>query len=134
MTPEFDFVFDYNNPNIVNNFKLYMVMAGGFKLFSGNALSLVQWSLPYTFNDGALSTSDFFKNDNLIIYPNPVTTTIKINNSDALLGNFYSIIDISGRAVAKGILATNSIDVSKLSKGVYVIRIGKDFKSKFIKE
>ena len=112
-----------------------MVMAGGFKLFSGNALSLVQWSLPYTFNDGALSTSDFFKNDNLIIYPNPVTTTIKINNSDALLGNFYSIIDISGRVVAKGILASVSgIDVSKLSKGVYIIRIGKDFKSKFIKE
>ena len=134
-TPEYDFVFNYNNPNKVNNFKLYMVMAGGFKLFPGTALSLVQWSLPYTFNEGALSTSDFLRYDNLMIYPNPGTTNIKINNSDALMGNFYSIIDISGRVVAKGILATASgIDVSKLSKGVYIIRIGNDFKSKFIKE
>lgn len=57
------------------------------------------------------------------------------NNVNEQLDSFYSIIDTLGRFVAKGILATASgIDACKLSKGVYVIRIGKDFKSKFIKE
>lgn len=48
-TPEYDFVFNHNTTNTKNNFNLYMVMAGGFKLFSDTALSLVQWSLPYNF-------------------------------------------------------------------------------------
>jgi len=48
-TPEYDFVFNYKNNTTASDFKLYMVMAGGFKLFSDTALSLVQWSLPYTF-------------------------------------------------------------------------------------
>ena len=56
------------------------------------------------------------------------------NNVNEQLDSFYSIIDTLGRVVAKGIATASGIDVSKLSKGVYVIRIGKDFKSKFIKE
>ncbi len=48
--PEYDFVFDYKNNTTASDFKLYMVMAGGFKLFNGDALSLVQWSLPYSFS------------------------------------------------------------------------------------
>jgi hypothetical protein len=56
------------------------------------------------------------------------------NNVNEQLDSFYSIIDTLGRVVAKGIATASGIDACKLSKGVYVIRIGKDFKSKFIKE
>jgi hypothetical protein len=56
-TPEYDFVFDYKTNAKSGDFKLYMVMAGGFKLFNGDALSLVQWSLPYTFSGSGLNDS-----------------------------------------------------------------------------
>ncbi|MCF8429829.1 MAG: FG-GAP-like repeat-containing protein [Bacteroidia bacterium] len=56
-TPEYDFVFDYKNNAKSGDFKLYMVMAGGFKLFNGDALSLVQWSLPFNFSGNGLNDS-----------------------------------------------------------------------------
>jgi hypothetical protein len=56
-TPEYDFVFDYKNNSKAGDFKLYMVMAGGFKLFNGDALSLVQWSLPFNFSGNGLNDS-----------------------------------------------------------------------------
>jgi hypothetical protein len=56
-TPEYDFVFDYKNNTKSGDFKLYMVMAGGFKLFNGDALSLVQWSLPFNFSGNGLNDS-----------------------------------------------------------------------------
>jgi 6-phosphogluconolactonase (cycloisomerase 2 family) len=56
-TPEYDFVFNYKNNTTAGDFKLYMVMAGGFKLFNGDALSLVQWSLPFNFSGNGLYDS-----------------------------------------------------------------------------
>jgi len=125
-TPEYDFVFNYNNSNTVNNFKLYMVMAGGFKLFPGAALSLVQWSLPYTFNAGTLSSSDFLQNDNLIIYPNPATNFINVKVNPYLIGSRFTITDILGKIVLGGKLLneTSSINIEQFSKGMYFFKIG----------
>ena len=67
-TPEYDFVFNYKNNTTDSDFKLYMVMAGGFKLFNGDALSLVQWSLPYSFNE-------IVSNDSLTINPHNLSYT-----------------------------------------------------------
>ena len=74
-TPEYDFVFNYGNPNTKSNFNLYMVMAGGFKLFSDTALSLVQWSLPYTFT--ASGTPDMLTLDKDTLYlPNSIMSSL----------------------------------------------------------
>ncbi|MCX6186390.1 MAG: T9SS type A sorting domain-containing protein, partial [Bacteroidetes bacterium] len=66
--PEYDFVFKYGKPSTKSDFNLHMVMAGGFKLFSDTALSLVQWLLPYTFMVSGT-------NDSLTIAPQNVSYT-----------------------------------------------------------
>jgi hypothetical protein len=48
MVPQFDFVFNYNKPQVYN-FELGLDMAGAFQIFPGS-LSLVKWYIPYTFN------------------------------------------------------------------------------------
>jgi hypothetical protein len=48
MVPQFDFVFNYNKPQ-VNAFELGLDMAGIFQIFSSQS-SLVKWYIPYTFN------------------------------------------------------------------------------------
>ena len=125
-TPEYDFVFNYNNANKVNNFKLYMVMAGGFKLFPGNALSLVQWTLPYTFNNGTLSSNDFLQDDSLMIYPNPTTNFVTVKVNSLLVGSRYTITDLLGKIVMSGKIAkeSSSINMEQFSSGLYLFKIG----------
>ncbi|OYU96257.1 MAG: hypothetical protein CFE21_07565 [Bacteroidetes bacterium B1(2017)] len=123
-TPEYDFVFNYNNANIINNFKLYMVMAGGFKLFTGNALSLVQWSLPYTFKAaGASSIGNELKADNGIhVYPVPSNGILFFETLDSKFGELY-IYDTIGRKVfTKSIYQKQTeLDLNSLSNGVYYL-------------
>ena len=47
--PAMDFVFDYGYGAPKNNFDLNMAVSAGFKLLSDTTLSLVRWSLPYSF-------------------------------------------------------------------------------------
>ncbi len=134
-TPEYDFVFNYNNTNIINNFKLYMVMAGGFKLFSGNALSLVQWSLPYTFRaSGSVSiatesdTKDLFN-----VYPNPTNELIRIDNKNEHIASPYVIFNSIGMQVVTGKLlgATTTVDMKHLPSGIYLLQVGEREKRTF---
>jgi Secretion system C-terminal sorting domain/FG-GAP-like repeat len=136
-TPEYDFVFNYNNTSTVNNFKLYLVMAGGFKLFPGNALSLVQWTLPYTFNNEALTVNDFLQNKNLKIYPNPTATLLNIQVSHNQIIDKIIITDLTGKQVFQQNHNTTQVNVQKLAKGMYLLQAfsgNKKFTSKFVKE
>ncbi|WP_415327631.1 GEVED domain-containing protein [Chryseobacterium sp. MMS23-Vi53] len=71
----------------------------------------------------------------ILIYPNPVKTTLFVKNISAK-GN-YKIYSAEGRLVTSGIILNNSINVSNLINGVYMIEI-EDVKGtvtkKFIKE
>jgi len=128
-TPEYDFVFDYASSNIINDFKLYMVMSGGFKLFSGNALSLVQWTLPYTFNV-ASGPESVDENSNLldqfIIYPNPTTIslTLKVGNYNSENLN-YQLYDGNGRMLAESKIcqAETVISMETLPAGSYFLKV-----------
>lgn len=124
-TPEYDFVFDYKN-TVVKDFKLYLVMAGGFKLFSGTALSLVQWSLPYTFNSATLASKDFLLNDSLMIYPNPATNFVTIKVNPFLVGSRFTITNILGQNVMSGKLVKESsiLNIEQFSNGLYFFKIG----------
>ena len=121
MTPEFDFVFEYNNPNIVNNFKLYLVMAGGFKLFPGNALSLVQWSLPYTFDSSSLAVEGFLNDINLLIYPNPTNSFLNIKSNNDTVVEKIVITDLTGKKLLEQTQNTNQINVQNLAHGIYML-------------
>ncbi len=68
------------------------------------------------------------------VYPNPATDRLAISGVNGL--NEVSVIDVTGRTVMT-LGATNSIDVSGLAAGVYVVRIATEQgigMQKFVKE
>ena len=71
----------------------------------------------------------------ITIYPIPVRDELRIAGENI---NKVEIMDISGRIINNlQITINNSIDVSALSKGIYIVRIGTDkgvVTKKFIKE
>ncbi|MBB4807560.1 hypothetical protein HNP38_002866 [Chryseobacterium defluvii] len=73
--------------------------------------------------------------DDIMIYPNPVSTVLYVKNISKKAN--YKIYGASGQLIASGILLNNQINVSKLVNGVYVIDIEdgpKSIQKKFIKE
>ncbi|MCL2597719.1 MAG: leucine-rich repeat protein [Paludibacter sp.] len=69
--------------------------------------------------------------DNISIYPDPVKDELFIK-IDYPIGMF-EILNLQGKIVIKQYSNGNSINVSSLPRGVYIIQIG-DFRGKFIKE
>ncbi|CAM3409108.1 T9SS type A sorting domain-containing protein [Flavobacterium longum] len=104
-------------------------LAGGSQVFS----------LIASGNNGAgLSANSVDFKDNIVLYPNPVKSTLGFavpNNGEV---TDVSIYDILGKQVktAAG-LVNNSIDLSDLAGGIYMARFtydGASFTKKFIKE
>ncbi len=75
--------------------------------------------------------------DDLIIYPNPTKGILNLNATYGFENAIYSVFDITGKRVLNSKFNTNSIDVSVLSAGHYILRIldqGKIRTQKFIKQ
>ena len=83
-----------------------------------------------------LSLDEFLLSD-LILYPNPTTHSLNLNYENHLLKNTeYSVFDMNGRQVLKGILNANVLDVSNIQSGNYILKIisnGNIKAQKFIK-
>ena len=63
-------------------------------------------------------------NGQWIIYPNPTSSQLRIENYELSMGNI-EIYDIYGRKIVNCPLSTvNSIDVSHLANGLYFLKIG----------
>jgi hypothetical protein len=74
----------------------------------------------------------------IIIYPNPVKDIINLTGFESQTGltsGEFTISDLTGKQIVKGKLASDSksINVSSLSAGVYILKIGK-YREKFVKE
>ncbi|MFZ4797077.1 MAG: T9SS type A sorting domain-containing protein [Bacteroidia bacterium] len=126
-TPEYDFVFDYKNNTTTNDFKLYLVLAGGFRLFNGDALSLVQWSLPYTFsNKESVSINDNWNKYNYLnIYPNPSTGIFTIENKENEIKE-VKVFDINGKLMDSFQMkesSTQTLNYNHLSNGLYLVKV-----------
>ncbi|SDR72498.1 Por secretion system C-terminal sorting domain-containing protein [Formosa sp. Hel1_31_208] len=83
-----------------------------------------------------LSLENSFVND-LVIYPNPTKVLLNISSTDNLTDAIYTIFDINGKRIMNAKLTQNTIDVSELTTGNYILRIvsGNSIKSqKFIKQ
>jgi len=83
-----------------------------------------------------LSVNEPFSSD-LIIYPNPVLNTLNVEGIVDITNTVYSIFDLQGKRVHNEILINNSIDVSELAVGQYILRVtnNKEIKTqKFIKK
>ena len=75
--------------------------------------------------------------DDLIIYPNPTTGIININATYGFETAIYTVFDISGKRILNGKFSDNSIDVTGLADGNYILRImneGQIKSQKFIKK
>ena len=73
--------------------------------------------------------------DDLIVYPNPVITTLNIN-PDYNINAKYRIIDLNGKQILAGRMLNHSINVGSLKAGVYLIELSDEeetFLQKFIK-
>lgn len=71
-----------------------------------------------------------YNNTETSIYPNPTTDYININSSEK--NNTIKITDLTGKVIFNGI-NTNKIDVTHLTKGVYIIHV-KTNKEEFIQK
>lgn len=96
---------------------------GAGRVNAFNALSFVQ----------SLSNENFMTNEDIIIYPNPVKETLNFKYLDNPDKFNVSIYDITGRLVKEYHKVNNSIDVSQLKNGVYIVSISYD-KNKIIKK
>jgi beta-glucanase (GH16 family) len=67
------------------------------------------------------------------IYPNPVKQQLNITSGESLAGGIIRIFDISGKQVMTARPASNHIDVSALSPGVYTLVFTKN-KTRITKE
>ena len=82
-----------------------------------------------------LSVNDSAQTQTLQVYPNPASDVLNITkvNSNAI----YSIYNTTGQIVSKGKITDNKVQVSNLTKGIYIISIdnnGETTKVKFIKK
>ena len=100
--------------------------------FYGEMDDLAIWNRALTpqeigvlYDSGILNTSTENYESNINIYPNPANDHIAINsdNLDNVEGWNIKIINILGQEVLSQPMDTDKINVSELSKGVYIIRI-----------
>ncbi len=86
------------------------------------------------------SLENFQNNNNINIYPNPANSAINIEfKNDFIEGYFIGIYSVVGKLQLKqkSISEKVSIDISKLSKGMYFMRIANGkltFSGKFVKD
>ena len=95
-------------------------------------MDAIRWFNPYE-ADGVcepLKTQDFDANQ-LSVYPNPGSDQIQFSG---ISGDFdVKITDVLGKTVLRTTLHSNSLDVSGLVKGMYLINIASEGKSSAIK-
>lgn len=87
--------------------------------------------------DNPLSINNNVLEEDLVIYPIPAKDMVTISSSIALNNAVYTIYDITGKQVLNANLNSNTINVSQLSTGIYVLKItvdGKHKTQKLIKE
>jgi len=126
MGPEFDFVFDYNYTQTYH-FQVALKMSGTFQVFA-NKEAYMRWLVPIDYNigypEGALAIDENLFNNNLKVYPNPVTNELIIEievNTETINFEIYNAI---GQAVYKGSLLTKTIvNTNSFATGVYLIKL-----------
>ncbi len=102
-----DIYFDYNAPITTNE--------------TSHTIDFIQTVLPTAIN---LYTKP--KDATIQVYPNPANNEITVITPTELMGETYTLINFIGQGVIKGKITheENKINLSGLSKGVYLLKIG----------
>ena len=106
------------DPDITGNFIQHSsITAAGGALFS-----------PGTLNDGTTLSYNDISFTKFSIYPNPITQGKVYINSNIQGVKQLALFDVNGRQVIAQKTASNSIDVSQLTKGFYLLQV--DFENR----
>lgn len=112
---------NWQNGGVGGSWEHWSVNNGVFAAVAGTAQNCI------------LGDTDF-KNNEIVLFPNPVKNTLYISES---INVDYIIYDVQGRVVYQSQNVSNAIDVSFLNEGIYLIKIvneGKITTKKFVKE
>jgi len=93
-------------------------------------------TLVVTEGDYTLSVEESVTKD-LILHPNPANEVLNLSYSTNLQDPIFSVFDATGKRVMNAKLESNTINISKLSSGNYILRLiseGKAQTQKFIKQ
>jgi len=99
------------------------IAANGNSLSSGDTGATGSVTIP----ENDLSSVTILSSDEMKFSPNPVIDFIKI---DTELNQFmnYDVLSINGAKVSSGYVENNSIDISNLTNGLYIVTVsGEDF-------
>lgn len=92
-----------------------------FTGLSDQYLQILEYEAPSTF-DGTLAINEqSFQKENLILFPNPTDSKLTIDSDKVFKIEVY---DMNGRKVIES--NGNSIDFSKLSSAVYIVKLFDD--------
>ena len=122
----------YPLPNNNGNYYFGASLTGDDQFYNGKLDDIGIWNRPLTqeeittlYESEVLSTNTANYESNINIYPNPANEyiTIDFGNLDNVEGWNIKIINILGQEVLSQPMDNDKINVSELSKGVYIIRI-----------
>ncbi|MCH3881374.1 immunoglobulin-like domain-containing protein [Tenacibaculum aquimarinum] len=100
----------------------------------GNAANSINMIAGYS-NFSDTSSSDF--EGDTMLYPNPAVDIININPNFGAIQSKYRITNLLGQVITSGSIRNNSINVSALKTGVYLLELTDDeetFTTKFVKK
>jgi hypothetical protein len=122
--------FPYVNKILAINRYSYNVATGDYNLSSKTT---------YNYNSAltlAVENTEMV-NASITLFPNPTTSVINLDFSEAVTIDKIVVVDITGKTVLQQAANTTQVNVEKLAKGLYILEAysGKEkFTSKFIKE
>ncbi len=99
----------------------------------GNSITVVGGNTGF----GSGDSDDFNIEDDILLFPNPVTSVLNVRILDMNENTTYRIVNLLGQEVSHGVLSQEPIQVDGLQSGIYVIEIndGEEINSqRFIKE
>lgn len=89
----------------------------------GNGISLYSQNTPAAIVCAGSLGKNNFDVSSISVYPNPTTGIISISNQDNHVIDKIEIVDILGKTVSVKPENTSRIDISEMTKGVYIFKI-----------
>ena len=128
--------FRFQNDASGNNDHIYIDQVS-IKGIIGNGGNSVN-SITAVFNNSySINSNDSNSFGDDMVYPNPAENILNINQSFGSINSSYRIINLLGQTIKKGIIKNNSINISSLKKGIYILELSDEeetFIQKFIKK
>jgi len=95
------------------------------RAYNGGTVDFDQFSVTV----GTASTKNFDAIDGLSMYPNPVSGNVLNISSTANLDKNVAIFDVLGKQVINTKVTNNTVNVSSLNAGVYIVKVTEDGKT-----